>query len=77
MTNKGLYQKFINYFDEVTELPPQNMGVLTPYFKKVAPYFKSDPWRVIIPLSLIFILGLFWLLELTTPQVVSILQSGF
>lgn len=77
MQNTTLYQNFINKWQEVTEIPPQKVGVLTPYFKKVAPYFKSDPWKIIIPLSLLFILGVFWLVELTTPQVVSVLQTGF
>jgi hypothetical protein len=75
--DQQLYQRFIGKWQEVTELPPQTVGVLTPVFKRLAPHFKSDPWRLIIPLSLVFILGVFWLIELNSSQVVSILQSSF
>lgn len=77
MKSDPLYQKFMQKWDEVTELPPQTIGPFTPMFKRTAPYFKVAPWRVLIPLSFLFAVGIALVFEMTTVQLVSLLQRGF
>lgn len=76
-TTDQLYQKFVAKWDEVTELPPQTIGPLTPVYKKTVPYFKYAPWRVLMPVSFIIIAAVALALEITAVQVASFLQRGF
>lgn len=73
----GLYTKFIAKWSEVTELPPQTVGPLTPLYKRAVPYFKIDPWRVIIPVALVFITVTVIILRGTAAEITSVLQLGF
>lgn len=77
MKSDPLYEKFIKRWEEVTEVPPQTVGALTPVYKKTVPYFKVAPWRVIVPAVFIFSAFVALLLEITAVQVASILQKGF
>lgn len=72
-----LYQKFKHRWKEVTELPPQTLGPLTPVYKRTVPYFKIAPWRVLVPLSFIMVAFVALILEITATQVASLLQRGF
>ncbi len=72
-----LYQKFVQKWREVTDLPPQTVGPLTPIYKKTVPYLKFAPWRVLAPVSLILAAALAIILEVTSVQIASLLQRGF
>lgn len=72
-----LYEKFIQKWEEVTEMPPQTVGPLTPVYKKTVPLLKIAPWRILIPLAFVVIAGLFLMLQITAAQITSILQRGF
>jgi hypothetical protein len=71
------YRKFLHIWEESIELPPQNIGPLTPVFKKTAPFFKVTPWKTLIPLSFLLAVVVALLLQLTAVQIASILQKGF
>lgn len=72
-----MYQKFLAKWEEVTELPTQEVGSLTPLFKRTVPYFKVAPWRVLLPLSFLLVASTALFFEQTAAQVASILQRGF
>ena len=73
----SLYTNFLQKWTEVVELPPQTVGPLTPVYKRAVPFLKVDPWRVLLPLSLILIVAIVLFLEATAVQITSILQRGF
>lgn len=77
MSDDALYQKFLQRWEEVTELPPQKVGPLTPVYKLTVPFFKTAPWRVLIPLSVVLVVFAAVLFEVTAAQVASVLQRGF
>ena len=72
-----IYQKFLRRWEEVTDLPPQTLGSLTPYYKIVVRHLKVMPWPLLVFGSLCVVLGLYFLLGSAIIRVVSILQRGF
>ncbi len=77
MNNDKLYQNFKTRWKEVTELPPQNLGPLTPVYKQTVPYLKIAPWRVLLPVAFVMVAAIALLLEITAVQIASLLQRGF
>jgi hypothetical protein len=76
MTNTT-YQKFVKRWEEVTDLPPQTVGPLTPYYKALVRRIKVMPWPVMVICSLLSVVGLYLLIGSAITLVVSILQRGF
>jgi len=72
-----VYQKFVRRWQEVTDLPPQNLGRLTPHYKWLAHCLKAMPWPIFLLLSLILVIGLYLLLGSAITLLVSLLQRGF
>lgn len=62
---------------EVSSIPPQDFGSLTPYYKAVTWRLKVAPWRVIIPAALISVFMVRFFLGNSFVNIVSILQEGF
>lgn len=77
MSKDKLYHQFVSKWEEVTELPPQTVGPLTPIYKRTVPYLKTDPWRIMAPAAFISAVGIALLLEITAVQIATILQRGF
>lgn len=73
----ALYQKFVKRWEEVMELPPQTVGPLTPYYKKLVVRLKVMPWPMFVVGSVVFVIGLYVLLGSAITMLVSILQKGF
>lgn len=73
----ALYQKFVKRWEEVMELPPQSVGPLTPYYKKLVARLKVMPWPMFVIGSVVFVIGLYVLLGSAITILVSILQKGF
>jgi hypothetical protein len=71
------YKKFVKRWEEVTDLPPQTMGPLTPYYKKFVARLKVMPWVALVLGSFVFVVGLYFLLVTAIIAIVSILQRGF
>lgn len=73
----AFYQKFVRRWEEVTDLPPQTLGPLTPYYKKLVRHLKVMPWPLLVLGSLFIVLGLYFLIGSTITLLVSLLQRGF
>jgi hypothetical protein len=73
----ALYQKFVKRWEEVTDLPPQTLGPLTPYYKKAVGRLKVMPWSILVIGSLFLVVGLYVLLGTAITLLVSVLQRGF
>ena len=71
------YQKFVKRWQEVTEIPPQNIGFLTPIYKKVVKHLKAMPWPHYVFVSLLVAVGLYFLAGSAIVLLASILQRGF
>lgn len=71
------YQKFVRRWEEVTDLPPQTVGPLTPLYKAIARRLKVMPWPLLVLVSLGFVVLLYLLLGSAVTLLVSILQRGF
>lgn len=73
----ALYHKFVKRWEEVTELPTQSVGPLTPYYKTITRRLKVMPWPVLVVGSVVVVIGLYVLLGSAITLLVSILQKGF
>lgn len=73
----SLYDRFVTQWEKVTELPPQSVGPLTPVYKRTVRFFKVDPWRILLPVSLLIASGVALILEVTAVQIANLLQRGF
>jgi hypothetical protein len=72
-----LYQKFVKRWEEVTDLPPQHLGVLTPVYKKAVKHLKVMPWPVLVVGSVGIVLGLYLIIGSAITAIASLLQKGF
>jgi hypothetical protein len=71
------YQKFVRRWEEVTDLPPQTVGPLTPFYKAIVRRLKVMPWPALVLCSLVLVIGLYLLIGSAITLIVSILQRGF
>jgi hypothetical protein len=71
------YQKFVKRWEEVTDLPPQTVGPLTPLYKAIARRLKVMPWPALVFCSLVVVIGLYLIIGSAITLLVSILQRGF
>jgi len=62
---------------EVSDIVPQSVGVFTPVYRRIIPYVKYAPWRVLIVGSMCTTLLIYLVLGSAIVRVVSILQHGF
>ncbi len=75
--NDVLYQKFIRRWEEVTDLPPQSLGPLTPYYKKLVRRLKIMPWPMLVVVSSVVVIGLYLVIGSSIALLVTLLQRGF
>lgn len=72
-----LYQKFVERFEDVTDLPPQTLGPFTPYYKRITKRLKIMPWPMLVFGSLLIVTSLYMLAGSTITLLVTLLQKGF
>ena len=72
-----LYTKFVKRWEEVTDLPPQTVGPLTPYYKRLVARLKVMPWPMLVVGSVVVVIGLYLLFGSALTILVSVLQRGF
>lgn len=72
-----IYQKFVKRWEEVTDLPPQTVGPLTPYYKTLVRRLKVMPWPIFVAIGVIGVIGAYLLIGSAITFLVSILQKGF
>jgi hypothetical protein len=71
------YQKFVKRWEEVTDLPPQTVGPLTPVYKAIVRRLKVMPWPALVLCALVVVIGLYLLIGSAITLLVSLLQRGF
>lgn len=71
------YSRFVKRWEEVTELPTQSVGPLTPYYKKAVKRLKVMPWPVLVIGSSFIVIGLYIVFGSAITLLVSVLQRGF
>lgn len=72
-----VYKNFVKRWEEVTEIPPQTLGPLTPYYKRLSKHLKVMPWPLLVFVSFLVALGLYFVLGSTITFLVTLLQKGF
>jgi hypothetical protein len=72
----NLYQKFVRHWQEVTDVPPQNLGILTPYYKKTVAYLKEKPWLAFVITGFLTVFFLYLVLGSAIVIITSVLQRG-
>ncbi|MCX8009238.1 MAG: hypothetical protein N3A54_06110 [Patescibacteria group bacterium] len=75
--NDVLYEKILKRWEEVTQVPPQNAGPLTPFYKDITKRLKVMPWPSIVLMSIVFVGVLYCLLGSSITFLATILQRGF
>jgi hypothetical protein len=73
----ALYHKFVKRWEEVTDLPPQTLGPLTPYYKKAVRGLKVMPWPALVAAGAALVVGIYLLIGSAITILTSILQKGF
>lgn len=71
------YDRFVKRWEEVTELPPQALGPLTPHYKALVKRLKVMPWPLLVLGSLCTVFALYLLLGTAIVFLTSLLQRGF
>lgn len=73
----ALYEKFVQRWEEVTDLPPQTLGRFTPWYKSLVKRVKIMPWPVLVMFSVLLVGVVFVVTGSTIILLVNILQRGF
>lgn len=77
MKNDELYNKLKDRMYAVSSVPPQNIGALTPFWRKIVPYVKGSPIRFLMLGGFLSTLFAWVLLGSLIVRIVSLLQYGF
>lgn len=72
-----LYKNVIAQWEKTTELPPQTVGPLTPYYKMVTKRLKVFPWPILVVAGIGLVVVLFVLFGYGIVPLTSLLQRGF
>ena len=75
--NDTLYAKFVKRWEEVTDLPPQTLGPLTPWYKKAVVRLKVMPWPALAGAGVVVVCILYLAIGSAVTLLVSVLQRGF
>lgn len=73
----AFYERFQKKWNETTDLPPQTVGPFTPYYKMVTKRLKVMPIPILLLISIVLIIVLFFILGSGITFLTSILQRGF
>lgn len=71
------YDRFVKRWEEVTDLPTQSVGPLTPYYKRMTKHLKTMPWPLLVVVSTLFVVAIFLLAGSAVTFLVTLLQRGF
>lgn len=71
------YQKFVQRWEEVTDIPPQRLGPFTNIYKFVTKKLKVMPWPWYVIAAIGMAVGLYWLFGTSVSTIVTLLQRGF
>ncbi len=71
------YRRFVKYWEQVTDLPPQTLGPLTPVYKRVTKRLKVMPWPWFVIVSVATVMAAYVAVGSAVTFIVSLLQGGF
>lgn len=71
------YQKLVERMSEIAVVAPQRVGPFTPLYKKITPYVKEKPWKILVFSSIVASFLMYLLLGSLVVKITSILQFGF
>jgi hypothetical protein len=77
MKKDKLYHLLVSKMQEASVVPPQEVGIFTPFYKKIVPQLKIYPWKLAIIFSIISAFMLYFLFGKSLIKAVSLLQIGF
>lgn len=71
------YENIITRWQQVIEIPPQELGPFTTYFKMISSRLKVMPWILFLLCSLLLVSVLFIFFGSSIIFIVETLQRGF
>ena len=72
-----LYKKFVERWEEVTQLPPTTLGPLTGFYKILTRRLKVMPLPALSIVSLVCVASVYVLFGSAITLLASLLQRGF
>lgn len=72
-----LYDKLLKHWEEVTDLPTQQLGPFTSAYKVITKRLKVMPWPLLVVISIAVVVAVYFVLGSAITFLVSILQRGF
>lgn len=72
-----VYDKIVTRWEEIVELPPQQVGRFTGLYKKITSKLKVMPWPLLFILSVCIVLFIFFVFGPATLYLVELIQRGF
>lgn len=72
-----VYQRFVKRWQEVTRIPPQTLGPLTPFYKAVTARLKVMPWPVLVVVATVTMVALYFAIGSAVVFLTTLLQRGF
>ncbi|MBI3980482.1 hypothetical protein HY345_00620 [Candidatus Microgenomates bacterium] len=72
-----LLKKLKDKRNEICAIAPQEMGFLTPLYKRLTARLKISPWKIFLPFSLFLSFLSQILLGHWSTKIVSVLQASF
>jgi len=73
----SLYEKLVDKWTDVTDLPPQTVGPMTPYYKMVTKRLKVMPWPLLIVGGITLVALLYGLFGSGITFLTTLLQKSF
>ena len=77
MKNEDFYKSLVSKMHEIGVVPPQNIGPLTPFYKKLVPKLKYFPFKALFPVSFMAILAAYLIFGVWLVKLAEILQKSF
>lgn len=77
MKEDRFYRKLKERMKAVSLVQPQQLGILTPYWKRLTYLFKTNPFQIFLIIGFLTSFFLWFLLGNYLVRLVSLLQYGF
>lgn len=77
MKEDRLYRKLKERMEAVSLVQPQQLGILTPYWKRLTHLFKTNSFQIFLIVGFVTSLFLWFLLGNYLVKLASLLQYGF
>jgi hypothetical protein len=75
--NDKTFDKIVSRWQEVVDIPPQTVGPFTSLYKQITSKLKVMPWPLLFVVSVVVVLGIFFVFGPATLFLVELIQRGF